>query len=255
MSYPQRIDALEAGIQFIPWILSDHSLTARKPERFFSSLGMSWTGITKECKHSDTAIAAFLESFERRIPPERAYVFPWFELGRRTVFLAEMAGSGASPEIHQQAIAGYHAVLERTAISSDEREQLVALVGDMTNGLLEEEAAKLDEIIERLRRDATALSPSPPEPVLWRTPWTRGVLALLGAAVVGSLVLAAAGVLTMLALAGVVAAAILGVEVAGAIQLQGDEDGRDEPLSKKLVLPFSRLPFLGRGRDGGGSDG
>jgi len=252
MAYPQRIDALEAGIQFISWILSDHSLTARKPERFFASLEMSWNEVIRQCKHSDTAITAFLESFERRLPPERAYVFPWFELGRRTVFLAEMAGSGAPPDLHEQAIAGYHALLARTAIDDSEREQLEALVCDMANGLSEEGPAKLEQIFERLRRDAAALTPARPEPALWQTPWTRGVLCLFGAAIIGALVLAAAGAMPLLALPLVIAAAILGVGVAGLIQQQHDEDMRDEPFFKKMGFSFRRLPFVGRGSGDGG---
>jgi hypothetical protein len=258
MSYPQCIDALEAGIHFMPWILSDHSLTARKPERFFASLGMSWNEVARECKHSDEAITAFLDSFEKRLPPESAYVFPWFELGRRTVFIAQMAGSGAPPEIHQQAIAGYHALLGRTAIGDSEREQLETLVCDMANGLLEEEQVKLDKIFDRLRRAAAALSPAGPESVLWQAPWTQGALYSLGAAIIGSLVLAAAGVMPLLVLPVVIAAAILGLGVAGVIQLQEVEDMRDEPLFKKLAFSFRRLPFVERGRGaaeepGGGS--
>jgi hypothetical protein len=251
MSYPQRIDALEAGIHFMPWILSDHSLTARKPERFFASLGMNWNEVVRECTPSDKAITAFIESFERRLPPDGAYVFPWFELGRRTVFIAEMAGSGAPPELHQQAIASYHALLERTAIGDSEREQLAALVCDMADGPIEEEEAKLDQIFDRLRSYAAALSPARPEPVLWQTPWTRWVLYLFGAAIIGSLVLGATGVMPLLALPVVIAAAIFGVGVAGVIQLQDDEDMRDEPLFEKMAFSFRRIPFVERGMGGG----
>lgn len=248
MFYPQRIDALEAGIHFMPWILSDHSLSARKPERFFASLGMNWNEVARECKRSDKAIAAFIESFERRISPDRAYVFPWFELGRRTVFIAELAGSGAPPELHQQAIAGYHALLERTAIGDSEREQLETLVCDMADGLLEEEEAKLEKVFDRLRGYATALSPARPEPVLWQAPWARGVLYLFGAAIVGSLVLGATGVMPLLAFPVVIAAAILGVGLVGVIQLQADEDMRDESLFEKMAFSFRRIPFAERGR-------
>ena len=248
MSYPQRIDALEAGIHFMPWILSDHSLTARKPERFFASLGMNWNEVVKECKRSDKAIAAFIDSFERRLPPDGAYVYPWFELGRRTVFIGDMAGSGAPPEVHRQAIASYHALLERTAIGDSEREQLENLVSDMAEGLLEEEEAKLDLIFDRLRSHARALSPFRPEPVLWQTPWTRSVLYLFGAAIIGSLVLGATGVMPLLALPVVIAASILGVGVAGVIQLQDDEDMRDEPFFEKMAYSLKRIPFVGRGR-------
>ena len=251
MSYPQRIDALEAGIHFMPWILSDHSLTARKPERFFASLGMDWNEIAKECTPCDKAIAAFIESFERRLPPDGAYVFPWFELGRRTVFIAEMAGSGAPPELHQQAIASYHALLARTAIGDHERRQLEDLVCDMADGPLEEEKAKLDTIFDRLRSYAVALSPPRHEPALWQTPWARRVLQLFGAAIIASIVLGATGVMPLLVLPVVIAAAILGVGVAGVIQLQADEDMRDEPLFEKMALSFRRIPFVERGRGGG----
>jgi len=71
---------------------------------------------------------------------------------------------------------------------------------------------------------------------------------LFGAAIVGSLVLGATGVMPLLAFPVVIAAAILGVGLAGVIQLQADEDMRDEPLFEKMAFSFRRIPFVERGR-------
>lgn len=249
MPTPQRLDALEAGVNFKSWIFSDHSLSARKPELFFASLGMSWGEIAKRCKHSDTAISAFLESFENQLPPEKAYVFAWFELGRRTTFLADLAGSGAPAELHQQAMAGYHSLLAKTAIAADEKERLEALVRDVADGLREDEEVKLQRILQRLRQQALALTPSRVEPVLWKDPWARGGLYVFAAVVIGSLLLASLRLLPALGLLAVIAGSVLGTGVLGAIQLRDYEDLREESFLKLMASSFTHLPLIRRRRE------
>jgi len=232
------------------WVLSDHSLSEPKPERFFASLGMSWDEVARQCKHGDKAIAAFLESFERTFQTERAYVFPWFELGRRTVFIADLAGSGAPPELHEQAMAGYHSLLENSGIDPHEREQLEALVGDVAEGMLEDEEYKLQRILGRLRSKAAAMTPAAAEPVVWNALWARGVLILFAALVIVSGLLAVLQQMPLLALLAVIAACALGVGGIGAMQLQNDEEFRGQPLLELMGLSFTHLPLIRRRRSG-----
>jgi hypothetical protein len=251
MARPHRLDALEAGIHFMTWVLSDHSISEPKPERFFGSLGMRWDEVARQCSHGDKAIAAFLESFERALPEERAYVFPWFELGRRTVFIADLAGTGAPPEIHEQAMAGYHSLLENSGIGASEREQLEALVSDVAEGMLEDEQYKLQRILGRLRSKAAEMSPAPAEPDVWNARWAKAVLTLFTAAVIVSLLLAWQQLISFVALLMVIAVSALGVGLIGAIQLQGDEEFRGQPLLELMGLSFSHLPLIRRRSSGG----
>jgi hypothetical protein len=246
MHTPGRVESLEAGIHFLAWLLSDHTLPPGKPERFFSGLGLSWQGIVKECRDSDMTIAAFIESFEGRLPAEAAHVFPWFELGRRTVFIANLAGTGAPPGLHLQAMQGYGALLQKAGFDLEERVEIEALVRDVTEGSVEEEAAKLQKICDRLRRKASVLSPTRPDQVLWRVPWMAGVLGLCAVMIVGSLLLAAVQLLSPPALAIVVTVSLLAVGVLGAVQLQSDEGLSDEPFLKLMALSFAYLPFIRR---------
>lgn len=250
MARPHRLDALEAGIHFMTWVLSDHSISEPKPERFFGSLGMSWDEVARQCRHGDKAIAAFLESFERGLPEERAYVFPWFELGRRTVFIADLAGTGAPPEIHEQAMAGYHSLLENSGIDASEREQLEALVADVAEGMLEDEEYKLQRILGRLRSKAAEMSPTPAEPNVWNARWARGVLTFFTALVIVSSLLASQQRISFVALLMVIAGSALGVGLIGAIQLQEDEEFRGQPLLELMGLSFTHLPLIRRRSSG-----
>lgn len=246
MHTPGRVESLDAGIHFLVWLLSDHTLPPGKPERFFSGLEMSWQGIVKECRDSDKTIAAFIESFESRLPPKAAHVFPWFELGRRTVFIANLAGTGAPPGLHLQAMEGYGALLEKAGFDLEERVEIEALVRDVTEGSVEEEAAKLQGICDRLRRKASVLSPTRTDQVLWRVPWMVGVLRVFAVLIVGSLLLVAVQLLSPLVLAIVVMGSLLAVAVLGAVQLQSDERLGGEPFLKLMALSFAYLPFIRR---------
>jgi hypothetical protein len=249
MPRPNRLDALEAGIHFMTWVLSDHSIAEPQPERFFSSLGMSWDDIARQCEQGDKAIATFLESFEQKVGAERAYVFPWFELGRRAVFIADIAGSGAPPELHEKAMADYHTLLGNTAIDASEQEQLEALVDDVAEGMLGDEEYKLQRVLGRLRAKAAAMSPVT-EPVVWDAPWSRGVLTLVAAIVIVSVLLALLNQMTVLALLAIIAASAVGVGLIGAMELQSDEEFRGQPLLDLMRLSFTHLPPMRRGKSG-----
>jgi hypothetical protein len=249
MVTPDQLEALEAGIHFMPWLASDHSLYDRKPDRFFASLGMSWDEVVNQCKDSDEAIAAFVESFSRNLPPEAAHVFHWFELGRRTIFIAGLAGTGAPLQLHHQAVAEYHSLLENAGIDVSEREEVEALVLDVTDGSLEAKEAKLQRICARLRHHASIMSPSRPDPVLWNTRWASGILYLFAAIVIASLLLAALQVLPPLASALVIAGSVLGVGIIGASQLQNDERLGEESYFKLMALSYAYLPFIRRGSE------
>ena len=113
-----ELDALEAGFLFMPWSFSLADVDHDQP------YSTSWV-LEVQLKHAletlgidpGAALAARdgvkLEDMKARFP-QGATAAAWFEIGAMTMFICNMAGTGAPPHLLAAAVSGYQSMLRGT---------------------------------------------------------------------------------------------------------------------------------------------
>lgn len=243
----RRVDALEAGIRFMTWVFSEGRAFADDVRGFTTQVGMSWDEVEESLKN-DGGTLRLIREIEQKSSHLGRQVFAWFEVGRNTIFLSNMVGTGAPSPLVDSAMSGYRRYLEDAQIRVEERDRLQALLSSMQTGSIEEKTVALSHLRERLRdqaikQDETEERVRPREA---NNPWLSGSFYLFVVVVVGAGLLAAAKILPLIALPIIVIGSIVALSIIGALQLRNDGRLRDEPFLKLMALSFRYLPLLRR---------
>lgn len=148
----RRVDALEAGIRFMTWVLSDGRDSADEVRAFTGQLGMNWDEVEQSLKKSGGTLH-LIRDIEQKSAHLGAHVFAWFEVGRNTIFLSNVVGTGAPSPLVDSAMPGYRRYLEDAHIRLEERSRLQALLSMQTSSA-DEKTVVLSYLRERLRDQA-----------------------------------------------------------------------------------------------------
>lgn len=249
----RRVEGLEAGIRFATWAFSEGRAFADDVREFTTRIGLSWREADK-LLHKEGGTVALIKQIEQASSSMGPHVFAWFEVGRNTIFLANMTGIGTPASLVDAAMYGYRRHLEDAQIRVEERDKLQALLSGMASSSLEEKTIALGKLRERLRDQALAQDEKEEQmqPRKPNNPWVSGSFYLFVVVVTGSGLLAAAKILPLVALPIIVAGAVLALSVVGAHQLRNDGRLREESFLKLMALSFKYLPLLRRRDSKGG---
>jgi len=243
----QRVEALEAGIRFMTWVFSKGHAFSDDVREFTNRIGMSWSDVENSL-NNDGGTIRVIKGIERACSSMGSQVFAWFEVGRNTILLSNMTGTGAPAALVDDAMSGYRRYLEDAQIRVEERDRLQALLSSMGNDSLENKTAALGQLRERLRDQALAQDEkeSQVQPRKPNNPWVSGSFYLFVVVVTGSGLLAAAKILPLIALPIIVVGAVVALAIVGALQLRNDDRLKEEPFLKLMALSFKYLPLLKR---------
>lgn len=249
----QRVDALEAGIRFMTWVFSEGRAFSDDVREFTTRIGMSWREV-QDSLNNEGGTMRLIKGIEQASSSMGSQVFAWFEVGRNTIFLSNMVGTGAPASLVDAAMSGYRRYLEDAQIRVEERDRLQVLLSGMANGSLEEKTIALGLLRERLRdqsraQDEREKQMQPPKP---NNPWVSGSFYLFVIVVAGSGLLAAAKILPLVALPIIVVGAAVALAIVGALQLRNDDRLKEESFLKLMALSFKYLPLLRRRDSKGG---
>jgi hypothetical protein len=240
----QRVEALEAGICFMAWTFSEGNAFADDVRAFTSRLGLDWDEVKKFCK-KDGGTLLLINEIEKKSFVFGKEVFAWFEVGRNTIFLSNMVGTAAPSSLMNTAMSGYRRYLEAAQIRVEERDRLQALLSSLQTGLITEKTRVLGSLRERLRDQAIEQETKGPTLLQARNnPWISGSFYLFVVVVVGAGLLAAAKILSPIALPFIVIGSILALSIVGALQLRNDGQFNDESFLKLMALSLKYLPLL-----------
>jgi hypothetical protein len=239
----RRVDALEAGIRFMTWVFSEGFAFTDDVHGFTTQVGMSW-GEVEESLKKDGGTLRLIREIEQKSSHLGRQVFAWFEVGRNTIFLSNMVGTGAPSSLVDVAMSGYRRYLEDAQIRVEERNRLQSLLSSMQTASMEEKTIALGHLRERLgdqamKQDETELV----RPQEANNPWVLGSFYLFVVVVVGASLLATAKILPLIALPIIVIGSIVALSIIGALQLRNDGRLRDEPFLKLMALSFKYLPL------------
>lgn len=249
----QRVEALEAGIRFMTWVFSEGRSFSDDVREFTTRIGMSWSEVEGSL-NNDGGTTRVIKGIEKACSSMGLQVFAWFEVGRNTILLSNMNGTGAPATLVDAAMSGYRRYLEDAQIRVEERDRLQALLSSMGNVSLENKTVTLGDLRERLRDQALAqdereIQMQPRKP---NNPWVSGSFYLFVIVVAGSGLLAAAKILPLVALPIIVVGAVLALAIVGALQLRNDDRLKEESFLKLMALSFKYLPLLRRRDSKGG---
>jgi len=249
----QRVDALEAGIRFMTWVFSEGRACFDDVREFTTRVGMNWREV-QDSLNNEAGTMRLIKGIEQASSSMGSHVFPWFEVGRNTILLSNMAATGAPPALVDAAMSGYRRYLEDAQIRVEERDKLQALLSSMANGSLEEKTVAFGLLRERLRDQALAqdereMRMPPHKP---NNPWVSGSFYLFVVLVAGSGLLASAKILPLVALPIIVVGAVVALAIVGAFQLRNDDRLKEESFLKLMAISFKYLPILRRRDTKGG---
>lgn len=145
------IEAFESGTHFMLWVFSDGTSSEDALRVFMATLGLAWNEV-KALHASDLSL--LLHRIEIAAEPRGAHVFPWFEIGRNSVFLANMAATGAPSLILDAAMQGFRRILEDAKLPIDERDRVEDLLRSLRTGPIDARVTVLERLRERLREQA-----------------------------------------------------------------------------------------------------
>lgn len=148
----RRVDALEAGIRFMTWVLSEGRASADEVRGLTGQLGMDWDEVEESLKKSGGTVH-LIRDIEQKSTHLGRHVFAWFEVGRNTIFLSNVVGTGAPSPLVDSAMPGYRRYLEDALIPVEERSRLQALLSMQTRSV-DEKTVVLNYLRERLRDQA-----------------------------------------------------------------------------------------------------
>jgi hypothetical protein len=214
---------------------------------------MSWREV-EDSLHNEGGTTCLIKGIEQASSSMGSQVFAWFEVGRNAILLSNLAGNGAPPALVDAAMSGFRRYLEDAQIRVEERDRLQALLSSMANGSLEEKTVALGLLRERLRDQALAQDKREKQmpPQKPNNPWVSGSFYLFVIVVVGSGLLAAAKILTLVALPIIVVGAVVALAIVGALQLRNDDRLKEESFLRLMALSFKYLPLLRRRDSKGG---
>lgn len=149
----QRVDALEAGIRFMTWVFSEGQAFADDVREYTTRIGMNWREV-KESIHKEDGTLCLIKEIEQVSSSMGSQIFAWFEVGRNSIFLSNMTGTGTPSELVDAAMLGYRRYLEEVQIRIEVRDRLQELLRSMSNGSLQDKANALGQLRERLREQA-----------------------------------------------------------------------------------------------------
>jgi len=253
MTNVSRVEALEAGIRFMTWIFSSGETFGEDVQTFTGRLGLEWAGVTNDrIKEGGTLL--LIKRIEEASRSAVPHVFPWFEVGRNTIFLSNMAGTGAEQMLLDAAMSGYRRYLEDAQLRVEERDKLETLLRSLATGSVEKKTIALAQLRERLRDQALFQDERERQMHVKKpnNPWVSGSFYLFVVVVAGAGLMTAAQILPLVALPFVLVGAVIVLAVVGAYQLRNDEIMKDEPFLKLMALSFRYLPLFRRRDSKGG---
>ena len=148
----RRVDALEAGFRFMTWVLSDGRDSEDEVRGFANQLGLNWDEVEESLKKNGGTLH-LIRDIEQKSSHLGPHVYAWFEVGRNTIFLANVVGTGAPSPLVDSAMPGYRRYLEDAHIRVEERSRLQALLSMQTSSV-DEKTVVLSYLRERLRDQA-----------------------------------------------------------------------------------------------------
>ncbi|TFW20818.1 hypothetical protein E4L96_09970 [Massilia arenosa] len=134
------------------WVLSDGRDSADEVRGFANHLGMNWDEV-EESPIRNGGTLHLIRDIEQKSSHLGPHVFAWFEVGRNTIFLSNVVGSGAPSPLVDSAMPGYRRYLEDAHIRVEERSRLQSLLSMQTSSE-EEKTVVLSYLRERLRDEA-----------------------------------------------------------------------------------------------------
>lgn len=169
----RRVDALEAGFRFMTWVLRDGRDSADEVRGFANQLGMNWDEVEESLKKNGGTLY-LIRDIEQKSAHLGPHVFAWFEVGRNTIFLSNVVGTGAPSPLVDSAMPGYRRYLEDAYIRVEERSRLQSLLSMQTSSA-DEKTVVLSYLRERLRDQAILqdLADEPVRPRQAKRPYCR----------------------------------------------------------------------------------
>lgn len=137
------------------WVFSEGRAFSDDVREFTARIGMSWREV-EDSLNNEGGTTRLIKGIEQASSSLGSQVFAWFEVGRNTLFLSNMAGTGAPASLVHAAMSGYRRYLEDAQVRVEERDRLQTLLIGMANGSLEEKTLALRLLRERLRDQALA---------------------------------------------------------------------------------------------------
>jgi len=120
---------------------------------FVTRLGLSPTQFEGSLR--EDGARALLGEVEAAANEAAPHAFPWFEVGRNSMLVANLAGTGAPPPIMDAAMAGYRVYLEEAGFKVEARDMLEGRLRALSSDSFDVKSAGLGSILERLREAAT----------------------------------------------------------------------------------------------------
>jgi hypothetical protein len=238
------LEYLNAGINFTAWMFSAGKDLNGQMQQFAGDMDCNWTQMV-DLVITQNKPLELMQILETRLVA-RPFAFGWFEVGANTIFVANMAATGAPAELLEGVLSGLRKNLEAVRVRIDKRDRLNDLMRQLTQGGIDEKSKILPRMIEFLRDEAMVRDERGERPVATRhsNPWISGSFYLVSAGVLIALLLIVAKQLSLWTLPLVIIGAVLLVSIVGALQLKNDDHLRDEPFVKLMGLAFRYLPLL-----------
>lgn len=235
------------------WVFSEGRAFADDVCKFTARIGLNWCDV-EACLKKEGETVQLVKEIEGASSSIGPQVFAWFEVGRNTILLSNIASTGASASLIEAAMSGYRRCLEDAQIRVEERDRLQALLSGLSNGSFEQKTVALGQLRERLRDQALSQDEKEQQmqPKKPNNPWVSGSFYLSVVVVVGSGLLAAAKILPLVALPIILVGTLLALAIIGALQLRNDDQLKEESFLKLMALSFKYLPLLRRRDSKGG---
>lgn len=145
----ERAEALEAGIRFMVWVFSQGHDYSDDVRRLFERTDMRW--IEVQAARASADLAEAMRTLGSALAAEGKHIFHWFEIGRNTIFLSNMIGTGAPPQLIDAALDGYGRWLREAYIQFDQRDRIEEMLSVLGEEGRDDKASQLLRLVEYLR--------------------------------------------------------------------------------------------------------
>jgi hypothetical protein len=149
-----KTGALLAGLAWLPWSEDPSGECPAAIIRFFESLNIDVSvALSRSSRQNDLT-----EWLKNQFGHSRQQKVRWFEVGIRTMVASRMLAHGAAPDLAEDALTAYQAVLQEAGVSLKPRERIAKIVRKMA--LHPEDQRIFARLLQELEVQARIQSPS-----------------------------------------------------------------------------------------------